>query len=801
MGIFLKLINLVFKFSFSEKISISSLSKIFTLKSTSEIAPVSSSFGNLPENKIETRKKLVTKYLKSFYAYAFNKNEFLKDHGCCRQSYTNLELLRRRDSKWIKCDRSMRDSLSLCLQIEESIDDLEDIFKHNNHVLLKGIGGVGKTYLIREIVSKWVHGCLYTDIEFLFVLNCNDAKKLPECKQLKDLMECIFQNVFELLTWREIFSDEAKVLVIFDGWGKLERLDYVQIEKVNNEFHYQPNLFGKFLFDAINSHNGLFRNSFTLTTSRPDFYLVLREGLGNLKISDIDVLGFSEESCNNFIFDVCRGNDDTFTKIKSKIEQCKGFENLMRIPRYISLFCGTHHSNENFESPRTKTEIYLWKLVLILQEKNYMLDLNKQNADIEIFNTSIMITSVFEAAQISYTAQINGTDTSDCFFIDHDMQEFLTSIYLYVLNIGSIEIKNDHRLNNCLAFVSGLHGFSSRPFSKYPCLMQNFIVNLIILRHEFFMNDLFASYLPPSKETKEHTFDNDFLTFLESYYEYQKPLSLNKSFMELVLQFKLHDMLPRDINNLIHFLSNESYQLNILSIEIHTHQPIKSEEMLMLCPLLLIIPIVKFDLKSISQCSQTFVDILMKAKSVDITLKELHILQKYDYNIEIEISLNLIFYFKNLHIFLFTNRNCNIIQNLKNLIPIVLKENKNIRLETLKLTIATSDHKILQIILDLLPNLLFLKELYIDFTEHQWQVACRPYENHRTVKSIDVIEISSIKQALYKGFYSNNLPANLRKFCVKNSFAEYQFIVNKFSKQIVFSSDKIHKKYVEVDVL
>nr|XP_055041088.1 NACHT, LRR and PYD domains-containing protein 12-like [Misgurnus anguillicaudatus] len=104
---------------------------------------------------------------------------------------------------------------------EETPIKCKDIFKplpekhkHIRDVLTKGIAGIGKTVSVQKFILDWAEEKENQDVHLIFPLPFRELNLMKD-KQLSllDLLHLFFPETKEM----EIFSDEYKVLFIFDG--------------------------------------------------------------------------------------------------------------------------------------------------------------------------------------------------------------------------------------------------------------------------------------------------------------------------------------------------------------------------------------------------------------------------------------------------------------------------------------------------------------------------------------------------------------------------------------------------------
>nr|XP_055053319.1 NACHT, LRR and PYD domains-containing protein 12-like isoform X1 [Misgurnus anguillicaudatus] len=106
-------------------------------------------------------------------------------------------------------------------EAEETPIKCNDIFKplpeqdtHIRSVLTKGVAGIGKTVSVQKFILDWAEEKENQDVHLIFPLPFREINLMKDkTLSLLDLLHLFFPEIKEM----EIFSDEYKVLFIFDG--------------------------------------------------------------------------------------------------------------------------------------------------------------------------------------------------------------------------------------------------------------------------------------------------------------------------------------------------------------------------------------------------------------------------------------------------------------------------------------------------------------------------------------------------------------------------------------------------------
>ena len=767
------------------------------------------------EISIDGHMRMGTRKLKACHAYKYKQTKNFK------ANYTNVELVTQ-----INIDvHGLNDSNKLHHSMyHEKHLDIQNLFQYCNHVLLRGSRGSGKTYIVDEIISNWVHGNFYTEIKFVFLLNYEEVKDIMY-ESLEDILRYLYPHVFEEITLSQILAEPKKMLLILDGWSEMNELNFIEYENGLNEmyFHQECDITGWFL-EKQNIEESLMTQR-VLITSLTDTYDVILEYFCNFEFAVVDIIGFKFRDTIKYVNKYTSNNNnnnsenDKSEALKTKLKKHEYLRNLSRLPSTLNTLCYIYKTTAKLDDLNTLTEIYIWKFLLELKSnnlnlKNGMTDLSKNRELDESFINDITITSITELAQLAYKQKINKrrkkyrikNETSN---YDTIIKNLLTAIFLFISNRDPYEIKEDGRIKDCLPFVAGLHGTASNTNSLlYPSITATFTEAFKVSQNPDFINELFETFVKPSKRRTECYLDNDFLEFLQCYNEFQNYLIEDDGLLNVQINLKLQNLLPQDIDNLIYFLNHERYQLHIFSINIHSFRPISKTQMEELALHLLSIPVVTMDIKSFSKSSSIFVKIFesyQKTKEFLVKLKCMKLTQKNVYDTDFEINLEWLLYMHSFHIWLCVEDATIHMKHLSECMLKYTEKNFPLLLSRLKLTLENTSEDVLKSLLNLIRNFLLLRELEIEIYKNNTTERFMPYSSHsyfvcQSKKAVDSTDVSTIKCGLYS-ILQEDLPRNLHRLIVRDPYCNYEFLINERNKQIAFVMDNEDEAYVDIDLI
>nr|XP_055053834.1 NACHT, LRR and PYD domains-containing protein 3-like [Misgurnus anguillicaudatus] len=254
-------------------------------------------------------------------------------------------------------------------EAEETPIKYNDIFKplpeqdtHIRSVLTKGVAGIGKTVSVQKFILDWAEEKENQDVHLIFPLPFREINLLKDkTLSLLDLLHLFFPEIKEM----EIFSDEYKVLFIFDGLDEC-RLSLYFHSRVKFSEVSESTSVEVMLTNLIKGN--LFPSSLIWITSRPAAAdLIPSECVDRVT----EVRGFSdpqkEEYFRKRISDECL-SDQIISHLKSSRS--------LFIMCHIPVFCwisgtvleGILREAKRREIPKTLTQMYTHFLII---QKDY----------------------------------------------------------------------------------------------------------------------------------------------------------------------------------------------------------------------------------------------------------------------------------------------------------------------------------------------------------------------------------------------------------------------------------------------
>ncbi|XP_065643322.1 NACHT, LRR and PYD domains-containing protein 6-like [Hydra vulgaris] len=132
-----------------------------------------------------------------------------------------------------------------------------EIFTKEKSVIISGIAGIGKTWLLRKCLLDWSNGLIWKNVEFVFYLECRRLNQYPNISNINELLNAFykdFMNNFKISNHTALFIidglDEFRYLnqllnpsltfyPIVNALAEVTKYKHVVAGKVNAIDHYQ----------------------------------------------------------------------------------------------------------------------------------------------------------------------------------------------------------------------------------------------------------------------------------------------------------------------------------------------------------------------------------------------------------------------------------------------------------------------------------------------------------------------------------------------------------------------------------
>ncbi|XP_073719517.1 protein NLRC3-like [Misgurnus anguillicaudatus] len=291
---------------------------------------------------------------------------------------------------------------------EETPIKCNDIFKplpeqdkHIRSVLTKGVAGIGKTVSVQKFILDWAEEKENQDVHLIFPLPFREINLMKDkTLSLLDLLHLFFPQTKEM----EIFSDEYKVLFIFDGLDEC---------RLSLDFHSSVRLCDVSESTSVDVmltnliKGNLFPSALIWITSRPAAAdLIPSECVDRVT----EVRGFSDPQKEEY-FRKRISDESLAKKIISHLKSSRSLYIMCHIPVFcwisVTVLERMLSEAERREIPKTLTEMYTHFLIIQTNIKHQK-DYEKKDEDM-----------IFKLGKLAFEQLVKG----NLIFYDEDLRE------------------------------------------------------------------------------------------------------------------------------------------------------------------------------------------------------------------------------------------------------------------------------------------------------------------------------------------------------------------------------------------
>ncbi|XP_073721832.1 NLR family CARD domain-containing protein 3-like [Misgurnus anguillicaudatus] len=291
---------------------------------------------------------------------------------------------------------------------EETPIKCNDIFKplpeqdkHIRSVLTKGVAGIGKTVSVQKFILDWAEEKENQDVHLIFPLPFREINLMKNKKlSLLDLLHHFFPQTKEM----EIFSDEYKVLFIFDGLDEC-RLSLDFKSKVKFCDVRKSTSVDVMLTNLIKGN--LFPSALIWITSRPAAAdLIPSECVDRVT----EVRGFTDPQKEEYFRNII-SDESLSDQIISHLKSSRSLYIMCHIPVFcwisVTVLERMLSKAKRREIPKTLTEMYTHFLIIQTNIKHQK-DYEKKDEDM-----------IFKLGKLAFEQLVKG----NLIFYDKDLRE------------------------------------------------------------------------------------------------------------------------------------------------------------------------------------------------------------------------------------------------------------------------------------------------------------------------------------------------------------------------------------------
>ena len=235
-----------------------------------------------------------------------------------------------------------------------NIDNLID--EKTRVTFVRGVAGIGKSVLAKQIVFGWATGTMYQNFEVCLFFECRELNNYRhnegEGCNSKEMLHEFIKMKLRCLN----IKAEKNMLIVIDGADEL--FDIGDENSLIFQFLDIKQTYGK---------------AKIFITGRPHVESVLDHSLINIgQYKVVEVMGLGEEEIKEYIakFTTCieeRRSSEVSTLINQTIEASSDIRPILCVPQFLNAICCVSIVTDG-EGIGNETELYCWTLYLLLKQ-------------------------------------------------------------------------------------------------------------------------------------------------------------------------------------------------------------------------------------------------------------------------------------------------------------------------------------------------------------------------------------------------------------------------------------------------
>ncbi|XP_065659794.1 protein NLRC5-like isoform X2 [Hydra vulgaris] len=343
----------------------------------------------------------------------------------------------------------------------------EIFMKDKSIILISGIAGIGKTWLLRKCLLDWSNGLIWENVKLVFYLECKRLNQYQSISNINKLLNVFYKDIvndFDISIYSALF--------IIDGLDEFKYLN----ELINCSSSYN--------YPIVNVLTEIQKYKYVVAGrvyAIDQFQSVSTEDCDKI---NIQIMGFNEDGINNYIENNVLEEKKDF--VKTTLKESAITKSMSSVPFYLSFICRNISNSKNLykNSFLTMTDLYANIFLHFLQKhiiknnesisqfmknkynKKYILNIckiayqllveNKVIFSKEDIQTFIIDFDKNEDNFLGFTERIKTSLGEYIYQFAHlTIMEFCASIYAYNCK-SSKEIMTNEKLKSCLLMICGL---------------------------------------------------------------------------------------------------------------------------------------------------------------------------------------------------------------------------------------------------------------------------------------------------------------------------------------------------------
>ena len=355
-------------------------------------------------------------------------------------------------------------------------------------LLISGIAGIGKTWLLRKCLLDWVNGNIWGDVDLVLLLECKKLNQHQNIDNINKLLNVFYKDMFK--EWDD--CKHFSILFVIDGLDEFAYLD----ELINHNPLNPSKQFNivNVLADALDVQKHK-----CVVAGRVEAILQYKSKVTECRDKlTIQIMGFNDNGINEYVERVGEGKE----AIKNVLESSHIAKAMASVPFYLSAMCTVIGSStfSDLCSFFTMTELYSCIFIYFLQkhinrnnEPVYKM-MKKKSSKQFILKVCKIAWYLFNQRKVVFSQkEIKGiVNDIDKIEIDHlgfiekvesqlgiqyqfvhlTLMEFCASIHAHI-NLSPDEVLKNNKLRSCFSMICGLENESERSFVRFLANLKN----------------------------------------------------------------------------------------------------------------------------------------------------------------------------------------------------------------------------------------------------------------------------------------------------------------------------------------
>ena len=243
------------------------------------------------------------------------------------------------------------------------ISQLND--KDSRVTFIRGVAGMGKSVLAKQLTVWWANGDMYTNFKLCIMFQCRDLNFFQRSKGAKLEKHEVFEEFLKSICNFELGDGEG-ILFVVDGIDEL----------------YDINTDDSIIRQLLDLTCSKFKNSKIIITGRPQVEEKLVEHgneMGGLQT--VQIQGLNDDQIDEYISKFS-SLQDNITAIKKSKDASKRCLPILHVPQFLNTFCCIAILTEG-KAIHNEAELYSWTVyLLLLQHADKPGSLNKTVSEI-----------------------------------------------------------------------------------------------------------------------------------------------------------------------------------------------------------------------------------------------------------------------------------------------------------------------------------------------------------------------------------------------------------------------------------